>query len=185
MKLALSKPLANCLSAFAMLISLFVTTNLAHAADLKLEEFFKGTTHAFGKFSAINGTKRTFHVLLNGKWDGKTLVLREDFFYDDGEKDVKTWRFTKTSPSTYTGTREDVKGTTEVKLKGNKAKFTYIVDIDNGPEENLVRFRDTLTLEKDGTLRNTAIVTKFGLPVAYVEVNFATTKAKAKAIRPR
>lgn len=154
------------------------------AADLKLEEFFKGTTHAFGKFSAINGKKREFRVVLNGKWNGKTLVLREDFFYSDGERDVKTWRFTKTSPNTYSGTREDVKGTTTVKIKDNKAKFTYIVDVDNGPKENLVRFRDTLTLKKDGTIRNTARISKFGIPVGKVAVNFAQTKKAALVIRP-
>lgn len=165
----------------ATLLATNISTN---AADLKLEEFFKGTTHAYGKFNAINGKKREFRVLLNGKWNGKTLVLREDFFYTDGEKDVKTWRFTKTSPTTYSGTREDVKGTTTVKIKGNTAKFSYTVDIDNGPKTNFVKFNDTLILEKDGTLRNTARVSKFGIPVAKVAVNFARSKKAALAIRP-
>jgi len=119
--------------AFASLttVALLATNIAANAADLKLEEFFKGTTHAYGKFSAINGKKREFRVLLNGKWNGKTLVLREDFFYTDGERDVKTWRFTKTSANTYSGTREDVQGTTTVKVNGNTAKFSYTVDLDN------------------------------------------------------
>jgi len=163
----------------------FLASNIvAQSADLKLEEFFKGTTHAYGKFSAINGTKREFRVLLNGKWNGKTLVLREDFFYTDGERDVKTWRFTKTSPNTYSGTREDVQGTTTVKVKGNTAKFSYTVDLDNGPKTNFVKFRDVLTLKEDGTLRNTARVSKFGIPVAKVAVNFARSKKAALAIRP-
>lgn len=172
--------------AFASLttVALLATNIAANAADLKLEEFFKGTTHAYGKFSAINGKKREFRVLLNGKWNGKTLVLREDFFYTDGERDVKTWRFTKTSPNTYSGTREDVQGTTTVKVKGNTAKFSYTVDLDNGPKTNFVKFRDILTLKEDGTLRNTARVSKFGIPVAKVAVNFARSKKAALAIRP-
>jgi len=138
--------------AFASLttVALLATNIAANAADLKLEEFFKGTTHAYGKFSAINGKKREFRVLLNGKWNGKTLVLREDFFYTDGERDVKTWRFTKTSANTYSGTREDVQGTTTVKVNGNTAKFSYTVDLDNGPKTNFVKFRDILTLKEDG-----------------------------------
>lgn len=172
--------------AFASLttVALLATNIAANAADLKLEEFFKGTTHAYGKFSAINGKKREFRVLLNGKWNGKTLVLREDFFYTDGERDVKTWRFTKTSANTYSGTREDVQGTTTVKVKGNTAKFSYTVDLDNGPKTNFVKFRDILTLKEDGTLRNTARVSKFGIPVAKVAVNFARSKKAAFAIRP-
>jgi len=140
--------------AFASLttVALLATNIAANAADLKLEEFFKGTTHAYGKFSAINGKKREFRVLLNGKWNGKTLVLREDFFYTDGERDVKTWRFTKTSANTYSGTREDVQGTTTVKVNGNTAKFSYTVDLDNGPKTNFVKFRDILTLKEDGIL---------------------------------
>lgn len=175
------KPAIATFAALAFLAS----TAISYAEDLKLEEFFKGTTHAYGNFKAINGTKREFRVLLNGKWNGKTLVLREDFFYTDGEKDVKTWRFTKTSPTTYTGTREDVKGTTTVRVKGNTAKFSYTVDIDNGPDTNFVKFRDVLTLKEDGTIRNTALVSKFGIPVAKVAVNFARTKKGALAIRPK
>jgi len=157
----------------------------SHAADLKLEEFFKGTTHAYGNFKAINGKEREFRVLLNGKWNGKTLVLREDFFYTDGERDVKTWRFIKTSSNTYSGTREDIKGSTTVRVKGNKAKFSYIVDIDNGPKTNFVKFNDTLILKDDGTLRNTASISKFGIPIAKVAVNFAHTKKAALAVRPK
>ncbi len=52
-------------------------------------------TKATGSFSAINGVKRNFTVDLRGKWNGKTLTLREDFVFDDGERDTKTWRFTK------------------------------------------------------------------------------------------
>ncbi len=163
----------------------FLSTSInVSAADFKLEEFFKGTTHAYGKFKAINGKKREFRVLLNGKWNGKTLVLREDFFYSDGEKDVKTWRFTKTSPTTYSGTRGDVKGITTVKVKGNKARFSYTVDLDSGPKTNYVKFYDTIVLKDDGTLQNTARVYKFGIPIAKVAVNFARSKKAALEIRP-
>jgi hypothetical protein len=179
------RPSLAPVTALAFGTALFALPATGVAADLKLEEFFKGTTHAYGNFKAINGKKREFRVLLNGKWNGKTLVLREDFFYTDGERDVKTWRFTKTSPTTYSGTREDVRGTTTVKVKGNTAKFSYTVDIDNGPKTNLVKFKDTLILKKDGTLRNTARVSKFGIPVARVAVNFARSKAGAAAIKPR
>lgn len=170
---------------FIATATLLSISNFASAADLKLEEFFKGTTHAYGKFSAINGKKREFRVLLNGKWNGKTLVLREDFFYSDGDKDVKTWRFTKTSPNSYVGTRGDVKGQTTVVIKGNTAKFSYTVDLDNGPKTNFVKFKDVLVLKNDGTMRNKARVSKYGIPVARVAVNFARSKKAALAIRPK
>lgn len=155
------------------------------ASDFKMEEWFQGHSVAYGKFSAINGQTRSFRVDLNGRWNGKRLKLREDFVYDDGERATKTWIFTKTGPASFSGTREDVVGATTVTVRGNIAKFNYLVDLTPKDEPTLVRFFDTIKLETDGTLRNTAIVTKFKFPVARVVVNFARTEKQAKAIKPR
>jgi hypothetical protein len=75
-------------------------------------------------------------------------------------------------------------GETTVRVSGNTARFTYRVDLNPGGKPNIVRFYDKLTLKEDGTLRNTALVTKFLLPVARVKVNFAPTLEGAKAIKP-
>jgi hypothetical protein len=156
----------------------------AKSADFALEDFFKGKTYAYGSFRAINGVKRSFRVDLTGHVRGGVLTLREDFIYDDGERDTKTWVFTRTGPRTYKGTREDVIGETTVRVSGNVARFSYRVDLNPGGKPNIVRFFDKLALKPDGTLRNTALVTKFALPVARVKVNFARTRTGAKAIRP-
>lgn len=145
----------------------------ANAADLRLEDFFKGRTTATGSFRAITGVSRKFDVVLHGRWDGRVLVLHEDFRYADGEKDTKTWRFRKTGPHTYIGTREDVVGEARVKLSGDKARFSYLVDLDPGESRNLVRFHDTLRLSPDGQrIVNTANVFKGPFPVARVRVDF-------------
>jgi Protein of unknown function (DUF3833) len=144
----------------------------ALAADAMLN-FFKGKSFATANFSAINGVKRDFTVALKGKWNGKTITLREDFVYSDGERSTKTWRFTKVSEGKYSGTREDVIGATTVRIRGLTAKFTYLVDLDEGAGENIVRFYDTIKFSEDGkSALNTAIVTKYGLPVAKVRVDF-------------
>ena len=162
----------------------FAASSPAHSADLRLEDFFKGKTYAYGSFGAITGLHRSFRVDLTGHVRGKVLTLREDFRYDDGERDTKTWIFTRLGPNTYSGTREDVLGETTVRLSGNTARFTYRVDLNPGGKPNIVRFHDKLVLRDDGTLRNTALVTKFGLPIARVRVNFAPTLEGAKAIKP-
>lgn len=177
--------LRRLLPAFlAMPILALLLTLPAQARDLKLEDFFKGKTYAYGTFGAITGLKRSFRVDLTGQVRGSVLTLREDFRYDDGERDTKTWVFTRTGPNTYTGTRDDVVGQTTVHLSGNTARFSYLVDLDPSGKSNVVRFFDKLVLLDDGTLRNTALVTKFVLPIARVKVNFARTRAGAKAIRP-
>jgi hypothetical protein len=157
----------------ASLAAMAATTLTAAAEEFKLEEYFLGKTNATGSFSAINGVKRVFDVRLRGKFNGELLTLVEDFAYSDGEKDRKTWKFTKTGPGRYSGTREDVIGTTTVRIYGNTAKFTYLVDLDPGPGKTIVRFWDTMILSADGkTVANRALVTKYGVPVARVKVDF-------------
>jgi hypothetical protein len=144
----------------------------AAAGDFTLEGYFAGKTSAVGSFSAINGVKRKFTVDLMGKWNGKTLTLVEDFAYDNGVRDRKTWRFEKVARDKYRGTREDVIGETLVTINGNTARFSYVADLDPSNKSNRVRFYDTMRLQDDGTVLNKALVTKFGLPVALTRVEF-------------
>lgn len=161
------------LLSLAMGLSMLTLTGTAQATDLVFERYFAGKTTATGSFSAINGVKRNFDVDLTGRWNGKTLVLREDFVFSDGEKDTKTWRFTKTAEGRYTGTREDVIGTTDVVIDGKTARFTYLVNIGTAAKPNRVRFHDTMVLQPDGRVVNTAWVTKYLFPVAKTRVVFS------------
>lgn len=154
-------------------ITLLLGWSPAAAGDFSLEGYFAGRTSAVGSFSAINGVKRKFTVDLFGKWNGKTLTLVEDFVYDNGEHDRKTWRFEKIAKDKYRGTREDVIGETLVTISGGTARFSYLVDLDARNRSNRVRFHDTMSLQDDGTLLNKALVTKFGLPVALTRVEFS------------
>lgn len=157
----------------ATIVMLLAGAAPALAQDTVMERFFRGKTTATGSFSAINGVNRTFDVTLTGRVKGDTLSLREDFVYADGERDRKTWRFVRTGPQTYRGTREDVIGTTTVRVEGQTARFTYLVDLDPGPKQNIVRFYDKLVFARDGrTVANTATVWKSIFPVARVRVDF-------------
>jgi hypothetical protein len=146
------------------------------AQDFRLEKYFAGRTVAAGHFGAINGVSRSFKVELLGRWNGKLFSLQEDFLYADGEKDRKTWRFTKTGPTTYRGTREDVVGETEVKISGQTARFTYLVNLEPKGKANIVRFHDSMVVQPDGSMINNAWVTKFGFPVARTHVVFTRPK---------
>lgn len=162
---------------FAALLLLAAAATLVPPAQAKesftLEGFFAGRTVAEGSFTAINGVRRSFTVDLTGRWNGRTLVLVEDFRFDDGTKDRKTWRFVKTGPGRYTGTREDVVGETTVRISGDVARFSYDVYLDGEARKNLVRFSDLMELRPDGTVLNQALVTKFAIPVAWTRVRFS------------
>lgn len=173
------------LSMIAMVSLAAILMTIATLAQaFTFEDYFKGKTVAYGKFSAINGVNRTFRVDLNGIWDGKTLKLVEDFAYDDGVNETKIWYFTKTGEGKYVGRRDDVEGVANVTIRGNTARYGYLLYLDAENRENLVRLRDTMTLLPDGTVRNTATVYKFGLPVGRVVVYFARAGEEAKLKRP-
>lgn len=170
----------------ALLLPVFMPASSVSAAKaFTLEGFFAGRSKATGSFSAINGVKRQFTVDLNGKWDGRMLTLREDFVFSDGTRDRKTWRFVKTGPLSYSGTREDVIGETRVTIQGNVARFNYLVYLDSAKQANKVRFYDKMVLRADGTVINTALVTKFGLPVAKTVVEFERPGRPARSASER
>ncbi len=170
------------LANFALGLAMFVPLGAAHAQerDFVLEDYFTGETRAEGSFRAINGLHRSFVVDLEGSWDGQTLTLIEDFVFDDGERDRKTWRFTRTGATTYVGTREDVIGETTVRITGAVARFSYDVYLDPENQANRVRFHDVMTLRGDGTVLNQALVTKFGFPVAWTSIEFTRPDGSAE-----
>ncbi|MTI43679.1 uncharacterized protein DUF3833 [Roseibium hamelinense] len=154
----------------------FALPSTAVAKALVLEEFFKGKTVGKGVFeSKIAGVNRPFTVYLTGTWNPKTftLRLREDFVYDDGERDTKTWFFQKVAEDRYIGQRADVLGPAIVRtMDDGSLKFSYVAEV---PLENgsiLLRFNDTLTQIDRRTVKNTAKVVKGGFPVGTVDLTF-------------
>jgi Protein of unknown function (DUF3833) len=111
-------------------------------------------------------------VAMRGVWDGKALTLREDFVYSDGERNRKTWVFTKTGEGRYTGTREDVIGTADVYQDGDAVKLSYVARVKTAKGDSYdLRFNDTLTLTGPRQVLNTAALTYFVVTVGNVELN--------------
>ncbi len=140
-------------------------------ATFVLEEDLAGRTVGRGRFTSITGTDRGFTAYLDGRQDGETFVLKEDFVYDDGETDTKTWRFRKVAGGEYEGVREDVVGTARGFADGDVFRLEYLVDVPTGAGgSRRVRFRDVLAERSDGAIVNTATVAWYGLRVGRVEL---------------
>jgi hypothetical protein len=145
------------------------------APAFTLEGFFTGRTVGRGSFiSTVAGVNRPMVVTTRGRWDGKTLVLREDFAFADGEKDLKTWRFTRLSQGVYEGTREDVIGKAVVKQVGNTVQLTYSANV-RSKDGSVTRldFADTIAPIDRRRVLNKATVSKFGVPIGEVSIIFA------------
>ena len=76
-----------------------------------VEEYFAGETRAWGLFEDRFGNlRRQFAVDITGTWDGRELVLDEQFDYSDGERDRRVWTITKLNDHAYEGRADDVVG---------------------------------------------------------------------------
>jgi hypothetical protein len=147
------------------------------AQALVLEEALVGRIVADGSLTTITGDETKFTVLIDGSWDGRVLTLVEDFAFADGTKDRKTWRLTKTGPGVYSGTREDVIGTAKAYQDGAGVRLEYLINMDTPVGKMDLVFQDLLYLQPDGSVRNLAVVSKWGLRVARVDLTMRKAAA--------
>ena len=140
---------------------------------LVVEEYFAGQTRAWGLFEDRFGDlRRQFVVDIEGRWDGRELVLDEHFTYADGEPDPRVWRIVKKDDHTYEGRADDVLGTATGVAYGNALNWRYDMDLKVGDNTWRVRFDDWMFLQPDGVLINRARVSKFGLEIGEVTLVF-------------
>jgi hypothetical protein len=137
-----------------------------------MEDWLRGRTTAKGFFSIpLTNTRREFTMVNQGRWDGRVFTLVEDFLFADGERDRKTWRFTRLSPTRYTGVREDTVGEAEVIQEGDIVRMRYVLRVPTGTSTTDLGFEDVLWLDRRGILVNEAVIRLGFLPIgsAYVE----------------
>jgi len=138
-----------------------------------LESYFLGQTKAYGLFEDRFGKfRRTFVVDIVGEMDGDTLILTEDFVYDDGETEQRIWRINKTDDGNYTGTFGDIIGEATGELEGSALHWTYKMNLKVGDDTWKVGFDDWMILQPDGILLNRAYVSRWGLEIGQVTLSF-------------
>jgi hypothetical protein len=146
---------------------------------LLIEEYFDGRTRAWGIFEDRFGTlRRQFVVDIEGTWDGREVVLKEDFVFSDGEEDHRTWRITKIDEHRYEGRANDVVGVAEGESRGNALNWSYNIDLRMGDDTLRVRFDDWMFLQPDGVLMNRARVSKWGFEIGQVTLTFMKDEAQ-------
>ena len=95
---------------------------------LIIEEYLSGNVKAWGILQNRSGkVTRQFSADLNGKWDGKQLILDEKFIWNDGEIQNRQWTIDKIDEHNYEGTAGDVVGTAKGYSYGPAFKFEYVL----------------------------------------------------------
>ena len=167
---------------FWFLIIIFLTgcANNMKPTDFKdqkpklvIEDFLSGNVKAWGILQNRSGNViRQFSADLNGKWDGKKLILDEKFNWTDGEIQTRQWTINKLDEHNYTGTAKDVVGTAKGYSYGPAFKFEYVLLVPVKGKELKITFDDWIFKQDDKVAINRATMTKFGFKVAELTVVF-------------
>ena len=140
---------------------------------LVIEDFLKGNVKAYGVLQNRGGkVTRQFSADLNGKWDGKELILDEKFNWSDGEVQTRQWKINKIDNHNYEGTAEDVVGIAKGYSYGPAFKFEYVLLVPVKGKEIKITFDDWIFMQDEKVAINRAKMTKFGIKVAELTVMF-------------
>ena len=140
---------------------------------LIIEEYLSGNVKAWGVLQNRSGkVTRQFSADLNGTWDGKQLILKEKFNWDDGEVQDREWTINKIDEHNYEGTAGDVVGKAIGYSYGPAFKFEYVLLVPVKGKELKITFDDWIFKQDDRVAINRATMTKFGFKVAELTVVF-------------
>ena len=140
---------------------------------LIIEDYLSGNVKAWGLLQDRSGkVTRQFSANLNGKWDGKQLILDEKFNWSDGEIQTRQWKIIKIDEHNYEGTAGDVVGKAKGYSYGPAFKFEYVLLVPVKGKELKITFDDWIFKQDERVAINRAPMTKFGFKVAELTVFF-------------
>ena len=140
---------------------------------LIIEDYLSGNVKAWGILQNRSGkVTRQFSADLNGKWDGKQLILDENFVWNDGEIQKRQWKINKIDEHNYEGTAGDVVGKAKGYSYGPTFKFEYVLLVPVKGREIKITFDDWIFMQNEKVAINRATMTKFGIKVAELTVFF-------------
>tara|TARA_Y100001960_G_scaffold182344_1_gene191221 strand:+ start:136 stop:684 length:549 start_codon:yes stop_codon:yes gene_type:complete len=165
---------------FAQFITSCSSNNSMKPEDYKdkkprliIEEYLSGEVKAWGILQNRSGkVTRQFSAILDGKWDGKELILDETFNWDDGEIQKRKWKIIKIDEHNYEGTAGDVVGKAKGFSYGPAFKFEYVLLVPVKGKEMKITFDDWIFMQDEKVAINKAKMTKFGIRVADLTVVF-------------
>ena len=168
---------------FALIVTILLTScseNNMKPKDFKdqkprliIEEYLSGNVKAWGILQNRSGKVTSqFSADLNGRWDGKELILDEKFIWNDGEIQTRQWKIDKIDEHNYEGTAEDVVGTAKGYSYGPAFKFEYVLLVPVKGREMKITFDDWIFMQNEKVAINRAKMTKFGIRVADLTVIF-------------
>ena len=140
---------------------------------IKIEKYFEGEVKAWGILQNRKGKiTRQFKANMSGKFENNILILEEDFYWKDGEKQKRIWKIEKIDEHNYLGTAPDVIGKAKGVSYGSAFKFEYDLMVPFKGKNIKITFDDWIFKQNDKIAINRATLTKFGFKVGELTVVF-------------
>ncbi|ODS22771.1 hypothetical protein AB835_12355 [Candidatus Endobugula sertula] len=164
-----------CLSFISLILSVngCSSNTISHYSDnlpkLDIKKFFEGKLIAKGIVKNFNGKViRYFNADLDANWQGDTGILREVFYFNDGEVEYRNWTLRLKDMGHFIGTAEDVIGEASGDQKGNAIFMNYVLAIPYSDTTIEVSVDDKMYLVTPDTLINESYLYKYGIKVGEV-----------------
>lgn len=131
-----------------------------------IRDFFNGEIRASGMVLNWRGqVRRRFTATMHGSWQGTRGTLKEEYLFDDGEVQQRTWALELRSQNRFSGHAADVVGIADGQQYGSAVRIDYVLRIPVNGRNHDIRIDDWLYLQPDGTVLNESRMSLFGLPV--------------------
>ncbi len=139
--------------------------------QFKPEEFFNGQLTAHGVVKNRSGkVTRYFVADIKGHWENGRGELKEEFLFNDGEIQHRTWVMTLDANNQLIATANDVVGESRGQFAGNSLKLDYKLNIKYKDSDLLLNVKDWMWLIDKNTLLNESVFTKWGFKVGSVQL---------------
>ncbi|SDS48911.1 Protein of unknown function [Halopseudomonas sabulinigri] len=145
----------------------------AEQPALSLPDYLNGDLQAWGMFQDRSGkVVKRFHVQMTGQWQGNTGTLDERFTYSDGSTERRVWTLTRQSDGSWQGTADDVEGVATGKVAGNAFHWAYRLRLPVDGRTWVVDLDDRMYLIDEKVMLNRAIMSKWGVTLGSITLNF-------------
>jgi hypothetical protein len=138
-----------------------------------IRKYFDGKLEAYGVVKDWRGKiNRRFYATMEGKWNGNEGILAEEFLFDDGEKQTRTWKIKMIDDNNFTAQAGDVIGDAKGAQYGNTLRMDYVLKTPVGNKTYDLAIEDWIYLIDEKHVINESKIKKFGLTLGYLTIGF-------------
>ncbi|RLV61617.1 DUF3833 domain-containing protein [Parashewanella curva] len=143
------------------------------APTLDIKNYFTGDIVAWGMLQDYTDkVTRRFCVEINGSWQGRNGLLKETFYWNDGEISHRNWQLNKQTDGKYTGTAEDVNGVAKGQQQGFAFNWKYALQVPIGDSSYSFDIDDWMYQLDQYRVINKSKMYKLGIHVADITIFF-------------